>query len=135
VSVDLREALLTPGSNAWAAGSKVWFRLDPHEFHEKRRFCLDYVRLTGDDRAGGQYVISHRLSDPGPGKPAVSFFYTKTPGATAGGTPIACQGSTAGGACRWNTRNVAKGLYYIYARATDGRNTTFTPSDTGVTIS
>jgi hypothetical protein len=135
VSLDLREALLETGQNTWLAGNKQWFRLDPHEFPETyaRRFCVDYVRLNGISTATSRYMIRYAGSDPDGKAPEVSFFFTKTRGATTGGNPITCLPSAAG-RCKWNVSQVAPGNYYVYAVAKDSKNTTVTPSDVPVGV-
>jgi hypothetical protein len=155
VSIDLRGALLEPSSKGnWLSTPKVGFRLDPHEFQIAHTFDLDYVRLTGNDRASDEFTIHYDVDDADNDMPTVAFFYDSDR-AGANGTRITCvtsgppsggpnkiylplitvSGSGVGGmGCTWDLSNVANGDYYVYAVANDGTDSIVVYSDTPLEV-
>ncbi|MFL5803356.1 MAG: hypothetical protein ACJ8CR_16645, partial [Roseiflexaceae bacterium] len=154
VSIDLRGAPVEPGSHGgWLSTNKVGFRLDPHEFPTPHTFDLDYVLLTGNDRASDEFSIRYDVADPDKDTPTVSFFYDSDRGG-ANGTRITCVttgppgggpnkvylplvttgGSEAGTPCVWDVSNVANGDYYVYAVANDGVDSITVYSDTPLEV-
>ncbi len=143
---------------AWNSGPQRFFRLDPHEYTQSMPFQLDYVMLTGNERADTAFNIRYNPSDADGTTPAVSFFYdTDTQGFN--GTAITCstapdvsngpnpvyvpiisKGSSppllpSGLSCRWNTATLPAGTYYVYATASDGLDSTSVYAQIPVEIS
>lgn len=145
VSFDLTQIRLESSSRpAWAASTPKVFRFDPHEFAAPHTFNIDYVTLTGDERANTNFTIRYEASDAD-GTPRVQFFYD-TDAQGFDGQAITCSsaqnppvktlefttflpiltrsrpGPTVidGQQCIWQTANVPAGTYYIYGIITDG---------------
>lgn len=156
VTTDLRTTRIEPGSHGnWLGTNKVGFRLDPHEFPTPHTFDLDYVLLTGNDRASDKFDIRYAIDDPDHDHTTVSFYYDSNRGG-ANGTKITCVTSTNppgggankiyiplvaydssgadGAACAWDLSGVANGDYYVYAVASDGRDSITVYSDTPLEV-
>ncbi len=161
VTVDFRTALLEPDSHSdWLTSPKVGFRFDPHEFPTPRRFELDYILLTGNDRASTNFTIRYELSEAKKQTTRVEFYYDNDRGG-ADGVRIDCgavesnpirdfnvflplvigSGSLAktnlqlsDTHCVWDLANVPNGDYYIYAVADDGIDTRLVYSQTPVEV-
>jgi hypothetical protein len=135
IDVDLRQAALDGEATDWLDGDKVWLRFDPHQFATPRRFCIDSVRLTGDTVARkATFKLIAPARDADGDDVQLAYFYTKTAGATKGGKAIKCEPPVMAGRCTWNVDAVTNGRYYIYVRAKDGLNTTFTASQSAVHV-
>ena len=159
VSIDLRSVLLEPDAHsAWRSGNKAGFRLDPHEFPSARSFELDYVKLTGQERASSIFPIRYTVSDADNDvATTISFSYSTSRQGTNGqaircatsppinggrnkvylplirsaGTP----GDDIGGrTCAWNVQSVPNGDYYVTLVVNDGMNRTTITSETPVEI-
>jgi hypothetical protein len=167
VSYDLTKIPLDPEAQTSAAANQPWtsrnstfYRFDPHEYTDSKTFRLDYLMLTGNDRASQSFAIRYEASASDGATPSIQFFYDSnnsgfdgtavTCGAAVAAAPAAAQFTVflptvqytsppppvtpTGAACTWNTANVPNGTYYIYGVATNGPSSYRVYSETPVEI-
>lgn len=104
-------------------GQVSHLRVDPHEFTPATEFFFDYIRVTADDEANSQFLISADVTDidSNPTGVTTSLYYTT--GTTAsGGTFIGSFTANQPHHTLWDTSSVPDGEYYIYALLSDGTN-------------
>lgn len=138
---DLTTHLSEKGETGRWSGDLNYLRVDPHEFHLDSccdakgnpignpiwaTYYLDYLKLRKDDTAKGAFAIIYSTSDADSPTLTTTFYYN-TSNTTTGGTAIAtsdlnCEGQV----CIWNTTKVTNGTYYLYARISDGTNSSTT---------
>jgi hypothetical protein len=102
-------------------GQLSHLRVDPHEFTPATEFFFDYIRVTADDEANSQFLISVDVTDAdsNPASVTTSLYYT-TSATASGGTLIGSFTSNQPHHIVWDTSSVPDGEYYIYALASDG---------------
>ena len=108
----------------WMTNKIRYLRIDPHEFGEVRDFHLDFVKLAAMNEAPGSFTIKFTGSDPDGDPVTVALYYDTDTNPSSGFTLIASGIPLANGQYVWNTSNVPGGVYYVYAVASDGRNST-----------
>jgi len=152
VTIDLREAILEPGSISWSTQFVDELRFDPNEFNYPRNFEIDDIKLTGNDIAKDQYKINFLILDPNNDIFTTSVSYSTNP-IDQIPSPISCNSTTSPGtppkslytlylpiiqngepACVWNTSNVPAGTYYIFVTASDGFDSITRISETPVEV-
>jgi hypothetical protein len=160
VSFDLTQIRLEPNSNTlWTAGRPKVFRFDPHEFAAPKTVHIDYVSLTGDERADRSFNVRYEASDPD-GNVRIDWFYD-TDDQGFDGQEISCNAQSpappqeaafsvflplivrsqpgptinTGQSCTWQTTNVPPGTYYIYGIINDGLDKSRTYSEVPVIVS
>jgi hypothetical protein len=126
-SIKLEHLQHPPGSfpaQPWY-GRVSQFRVDPHEFSTPTAFYFDYIRVTADDEANSQFLVTLDVDDvdSSPSQVTASVFYT-TSATISGGTLIGSFTLDQAPHVIWDTRQVPEGSYFIYAVVTDGRNST-----------
>ncbi|MEY4668374.1 MAG: hypothetical protein RL518_1073 [Pseudomonadota bacterium] len=126
-SIKLEHLQHPPGSfpaQPWY-GRISQFRVDPHEFSTPTAFYFDYIRVTADDEANSQFLVTLDVDDvdSNPSQVSASVFYTTT-ASTSGGTLIGSFTLDQAPHVIWDTRQVPDGSYYIYAVVSDGQNST-----------
>jgi hypothetical protein len=126
---DLRSLALEPGdgspSHSGWTGLIDNFRVDPHEFSDRRAFFIDDVRITADWEAKGSFPIEWTL-DEHDGPCSVSLYYDINRSGFDGQPIVENLAFPAGastGNLTWNTAGVPPGAYWIYAVLSDGLNT------------
>ncbi|GAB4196217.1 MAG: hypothetical protein OHK0022_13520 [Roseiflexaceae bacterium] len=142
----------------WNSSVQRVFRLDPHEYTQSIAFQLDYVMLTGNERADTVFNIRYNPIDADGTTPQVSLFYdtdaqgfngtaiscTTAPTPVNGANPVYIPTITKGSpppvlpsgqTCRWNTASLPNGTYYVYAVASDGLDSTAIYAEVPVEIS
>jgi hypothetical protein len=161
VSFDLTQIRLEPNSNTlWTASRPKVFRFDPHEFAAPKTVHIDYVSLTGDERADRSFNVLYEASDPD-GNVGIEWFYD-TDAQGFDGQEILCNAAQSpapaqetafsvflpllvkntpgptvntGQSCTWQTANVPPGTYYIYGIINDGLDKSRTYSEVPVIVS
>ena len=152
VTIDLRKAILEPGSQNWSAKAVDQLRFDPNEFDFPRNFEIDDIKLTGNDIANDQYRIRYSAFDLNNDTLSINFSYS-TNSKDLNPTPISCLTSTTSveipmspykiylpiiqngqTACVWNTSIVPAGMYFIFMTAMDGLDSITRTSETPVEI-
>jgi hypothetical protein len=112
---------LEPGNGeVWTAGPKRYLRLDPHEFSTARSFHIDDVKLTAKPVGATSFNIQFAATDADADATTVWLYYDTDTNSGNGKTLIASGIPATAGQFVWNTTNVPRGDYYIYAEAWDG---------------
>lgn len=126
VTIDLASAYLQGDDiGPWGRTVVTDLRLDPHESPTPRALRLDWVTLTGDVVADGEYFrIRYQVADPNEGSLRARLFYDTDRRAQGGAarTPITCAATTGAaspGSCLWRTGGVAVGDYFIHLLVID----------------
>jgi hypothetical protein len=120
-------------------GIKDALRFDPHEFHEAEcgadgnpdgedisvSYYFDHIKLRQDDKSTtGKFSIVYDFDDADDTTASISFYHSKsaTPGAADSQLIATLPQSRQSGVYTWDTSGLAEGTYYVYAIATDGKN-------------
>ena len=162
VTIDLRKAILEPGSRIWSSAAVDLLRFDPNEFISPRNFEIDDIKLTGNSRVNSTFTVGYNASDLDGATPQMQFFYSgnpngtnaipfictivTTPPPTIGPhniyLPLVLKDAVFGGnssigspqSCTWNVSQVPAGTYYIVIEGSDGMDTVRRISDAPVEI-
>jgi len=146
-----------PETGGYWTGLKYALRFDLLEGVDNWNIHLDYVKLTGDDRADASYTVRWSKiagSDP----TTIDFYRSQNPNTCltsgtqiyhwqAGGAgslpppgpyrvylPLLLSSGASPTSFVWNTAAVTPGTYYICGRVSDGVNTTTMISEAAVVI-
>ncbi len=117
---------LEPGSaTPWTAAKVRHLRIDPFELAGQIPFHFGAVKLAADDETkNGSFTIRFSGADADGDAATVALYYDTDRNSANGLTPIASGVPLANRQYVWNAGSVPQGTYYIYAVASDGRNTT-----------
>jgi hypothetical protein len=119
--LDLKTALLVPGSAAWTSYSQInAFRFDPDELQLSVSGEVDDIRLTSDPWADQSYTI--RWTSGGGSPTAIVRLYSAPDQNPNSGKTLLGQTTLSAGSFAWNTAIVAAGIYYVYMTMDDGVN-------------
>jgi len=120
----------------WTSQRMRHLRIDPFEIAAQTAFHAGPVKLAADDEtSSGSFTIRWTGGDADGEAAVVALYYDTDRDPAAGLTTIATGVPIQNGAYVWNASTVPQGTYYIFAVASDGRNTTSTYSSGPVRVS
>lgn len=124
-TVDLKKIRLNGGRAGWRGRAAI-FRFDPHEDSYSRRFYLDNIKLAGEDRVSSVFSIKYRKTDSD-NSSATLYLYWDADKSFGNGNENLIVTKTienGSGSYRWRPSRSLRRKVWIYAKVTDGINTT-----------
>ena len=113
------------GPTPWTSARMRHLRIDPNEFPESLNFHMGPVKLAADDEtSNGSFTIRWAGGDADGEAATIALYYDTNRDSSSGLTPIVSGVPLSAGAYTWNAGSVPQGTYFIFALASDGRNTT-----------